>query len=327
MKLSTTETVIEAYTCRICKHGEMELSRVGVRHNPERQVMRCKGCGTEFLWPIPDQDMRQYYDAQYRLKHNNDVDKTRTSEDRFNDRHYDLQDALETVLPLVTPESRVLEIGCAAGAFLSQLQPHVAEVVGVDYNSEDAKYASEKLGITTYQDDIWETDAKHAYFDLIVSFHVIEHVQDPVRWLYKIRPYLRPNGTAVISTPNLDHPYFTLFDVPDSFGDFWYREPHIWYFNQDSLTETARQAGYSGETHVSQIYNVSNLFHWQLTGGPQPNADVSQTQQPILIRDGSKAAFLLNETYIEFQKAYRDALMKNSYGDVLYYIGGRFENR
>ncbi len=324
-----TETVetTKALLCIACGQDRVEPFRTGVRNRPEQPVVECKHCGLQFLHPFPSYDLKEYYNSKYRGTHNCEMDSQRTSEDRFGDRHYELQDNLETVMGYTSPESRVLEIGCAAGAMLSMLQPHVKEVVGIDYNSEDAAFASEKLGIETFTTDISETGLKPCSFDVICAFHVIEHVEDPVKWLYKIRPYLKLNGVIILATPNLDHPYMTLWDIPE-FADFWYREPHLYYFNMDTFERVTRSAGYVGEVTTAQIYNITNLFHWLYKREPQKDARFAQETQPYLfsipdVIRGPRMEF--SDALWDMDKTYRDTLAKYNHGDILYYVGGRFE--
>lgn len=326
MQIVETVETVKALLCPACGEDRIEPFRMGVRNRPEQEVVECKACGLQFLWPMPDYDLKDYYDSTYRGLHNCDMGKVRTSEDRFNDRHYEIQDNFETVMGYVSPESRVLEIGCAAGAMLSMLQPRVKEVVGIDYNSEDAAFAADKLGIETYTTDISETGLKPCSFDVICAFHVIEHVKDPVRWLYKIRPYLKLNGVIILATPNLDHPYMTLWDIPE-FADFWYREPHLYYFNMDTLERITRSAGYVGEVTTSQIYNITNLFHWLYKREPQRDAAEAQHREPIISLDFPNTEPLLgiHKALRTMDEEYRAALMKHNRGDVLYYVGGRYE--
>ncbi len=325
MQVTIKTEVTKALLCMACGADRIEPFRTGVRNRPDQKVVECKACGLQFLHPFPSYDLKEYYDSKYRGTHNCEMDTKRTSEDRFNDRHYELQDNLETVLGYVCPESRVLEIGCAAGAMLSMLQPHVKEVVGLDYNSEDAHYAADKLDIATYTTDLWETGIGHNSFDVICAFHVIEHVEDPVRWLYKIRPYLKNDGVIILATPNLDHPYMTLWDIPE-FADFWYREPHLYYFNMDTLEKITNAAGYSGEVTTAQIYNIKNLFHWMYAREPQKDAVAAQSRAPVLINRPTSGGIdvLMNHSLLNMDSDYRNLLMKHSRGDILYYVGGRY---
>ena len=310
-----------------CGGSRIEICRVGVRNRPEQQVAECKACGLQFLHPFPDYDLKDYYDKKYRGTHNCEMNSERTSEVRFNDRHYELQDNVETVLGYTSPDSVVLEIGCAAGAMLSMLQPHVKEVVGIDYNSEDAHYAADKLDIATYTTDLWETGIGHNTFDVICAFHVIEHVKDPREWLYRIRPYLKNNGVIILATPNLDHPYMTLWDIPE-FADFWYREPHLYYFNMDTLEKVAHSAGYVGEVTTAQIYNITNLFHWLYKREPQKDAYEAQDPGPNIFdkSDLNGPRDRISRALWEMDTAYRNALTQNNHGDVLYYVGGRYQH-
>jgi 2-polyprenyl-3-methyl-5-hydroxy-6-metoxy-1,4-benzoquinol methylase len=106
----------------------------------------------------------------------------------------------------VRPSGKLLEIGCARGDFL-KAAGRSFEVYGVEPNPELAEAASQVAPI--HRDVIERTP--WAGFDVVASFHVIEHVDSPRSFIRAAADKLKPGGLLVIETPNIDSlPYKIL---------------------------------------------------------------------------------------------------------------------
>jgi len=104
------------------------------------------------------------------------------------------------------PAGKLLEAGCARGDFLQVAREHF-EIYGVEPNRELAAISSEIAPV--YQDTIEHTP--WSAFDIIASFHVIEHVDSPRSFVRAAAERLKPGGLLVIETPNIDSlPYKIL---------------------------------------------------------------------------------------------------------------------
>jgi 2-polyprenyl-3-methyl-5-hydroxy-6-metoxy-1,4-benzoquinol methylase len=102
--------------------------------------------------------------------------------------------------------SRVLEVGCAAGAFRQHLkQPH--EYWGFEPNAEAARAASSRLDkvITGIYDDRTAAALPDKHFDLVICNDVIEHMVDHDHFLKHIKTKMQPGACIVGSIPNVRH--------------------------------------------------------------------------------------------------------------------------
>src|SRR3954469_8665982 len=101
---------------------------------------------------------------------------------------------------------RVLELGCAAGAPGAGLKRRDAalEVVGVELDPAYAAAAEARLD-RVVQGDVAEALAREdlGRFDCIVAADVLEHLSDPWEALRRAADLLEPDGTVVISLPNV----------------------------------------------------------------------------------------------------------------------------
>jgi SAM-dependent methyltransferase len=78
------------------------------------------------------------------------------------------------------------------------------------------------------------------HFDLVVLWHVLEHLPEPLVTLAEVRRVLRPAGVAVIGVPNAASLQARLF------GRYWaaYDAPwHLTHFTPETLDRLLGQAG------------------------------------------------------------------------------------
>lgn len=104
------------------------------------------------------------------------------------------------------PSGKLLEAGCARGDFLS-IAREWFDAYGVEPNPELAAASHQ---IAPVHQDIIER-LPWADFDVVASFHVIEHVDSPRSFIRAAAARMRPGGLLVIETPNIDSLPFKLF--------------------------------------------------------------------------------------------------------------------
>lgn len=113
--------------------------------------------------------------------------------------------AYTTVPQFFSAGSRLLEVGCGEGYgtwFLAQ-QGYV--VVGIDVDPQVVAHASKKYGTEQCEFRVTTGTAfpyPNECFDGVVSFQVIEHVQDERTFLTEIVRVLKHDGKCVLTTPN-----------------------------------------------------------------------------------------------------------------------------
>ncbi len=112
------------------------------------------------------------------------------------------------ILELVGHDKRVLDVGCASGYLSEALGKNGCTVSGIEYDATEAEKARpflEQLVVA----DLNEVDLAEQFpvesFDVIVFGDVLEHLLDPDAVLAASLKLLRPNGSVVISIPNVAH--------------------------------------------------------------------------------------------------------------------------
>lgn len=95
----------------------------------------------------------------------------------------------------------VLDLGCGSGYGAAELAEHSGLLIGVDRVRPDL--ASRQGRAQFLRADIAGLPLAPAAFDLIVSFQVIEHLEDPAPYLDAMARLVRPGGTVLLTTPNI----------------------------------------------------------------------------------------------------------------------------
>lgn len=98
----------------------------------------------------------------------------------------------------------VLEIGCGEGYGISELVQFSEKYIGVDkfdtYISEDIKKQNDIVFHKMEIPPLLNIEANS--IDFVVSFQVIEHIQDDNYFLREIFRVLKPGGKLLLTTPN-----------------------------------------------------------------------------------------------------------------------------
>jgi SAM-dependent methyltransferase len=160
---------------------------------------------------------------------------------------------------LIRPGDKVLDIGCGSGAFAGYI-PH-ATYVGLDDNYP---------GVSASADIRRETVAAHAAlhperYDAVCSFHVIEHVPNPVQFARDMQRCLRPGGYLILAVPKFpsawnDIPNFVMNAPPH----------HLTWWNEQALRTLAETAGLQVESIQGLPLTAHHrLPHWMGRCAPQ----------------------------------------------------------
>ncbi len=163
-----------------------------------------------------------------------------------------------------TNPRRVLDVGCGAGKVGSAIKDQYRDslVVGIEYQPEQAKLASERL------DEVWQINLNevsahdiNGNFDVIICADVIEHLIDPFSLMRTLRSRIDRDGVAILSIPNIRH-WSVL--VPLLSNDlFTYTDQglldrtHVHFFTYTEIDKMLQECGWS-------IYNT-NIVRIKMT--------------------------------------------------------------
>ena len=232
----------------------------------ERHFWRCVSCGLEKQHPLPTvQELEAYYDASYRDGMYKDfVD---AAEMKRMTAEYRLKKVRQHI-----EGGRMLDVGCSNGQFLAAARAAEIDAEGIDLSIEAVNQAV-AAGLPAHHSTIddWRPDY---LYDSITMFDVLEHVIDPVDFLSSVKRLLKPNGTIVITVPNLDS--ITRL-VMGSRWYFYIPEEHLHYFGPSVIRRLLDRLGFdvvdvtgigkplSFDYSMSQFEVYNPLIHALLT--------------------------------------------------------------
>jgi SAM-dependent methyltransferase len=105
----------------------------------------------------------------------------------------------------LTPESRVLDLGCGRGGVVELFWRDVKLAAGIDPDEPSlAERSTRGMPVVTGRGE--DLPFAGESFDLIVSLWVLEHLRAPELVFSEVQRVLRPGGHFVFLTPNLRNP-------------------------------------------------------------------------------------------------------------------------
>lgn len=167
--------------------------------------LHCSRCGLVYS----DQqfeassELDEYYAAPYREADRAEFLKVTAYKAGIHRHRKAWLDATLRRLQWRSPQKRALEIGSKDGSFLKLIGEDGWKAVGMDPNAAYGKLAREVHGVEIRPGYFEQGTFPPASFDLVSSFLVIEHIQNPNQALTAVRDVLAPGGLLYLETPNL----------------------------------------------------------------------------------------------------------------------------
>jgi 2-polyprenyl-3-methyl-5-hydroxy-6-metoxy-1,4-benzoquinol methylase len=97
---------------------------------------------------------------------------------------------------------RLLDVGCASGAFLAEARASGFDASGVEPVPAFARAARECLGADVREGLIEDIDLPAGDYDVITLWHVLEHLPEPISHLSRLADALSADGALALEVPN-----------------------------------------------------------------------------------------------------------------------------
>ncbi|HID64255.1 MAG TPA: class I SAM-dependent methyltransferase [Anaerolineae bacterium] len=206
------------------------------------RVVECLRCGWIRQNPRPTAEtIGYYYPPDYASFIRAIEDEPRTW--RRWDRRYGILKRRWAVERLL-PRGRLLDVGCATGIFLHEMQQAGWDVVGVEPNPNAASYAQQRFGLLVHVGMLRQVGLPSASFDVITLWDVLEHLHTPWADLMEAHRLLVDGGLLVIRIPNLESPEARWFG-PLWLG--WDLPRHLYFFPRQALVAALSELGFTVE--------------------------------------------------------------------------------
>ena len=200
-----------------------------------------------------------YIDGSYRDQNSNNLTAGRL--DLWS--YADAQRRFKANLKFVAAK-KILDFGCGSGDFLKLVQPFCVDVIGVELQQNYIDELNDNgIPCTNNLDDI----ANHS-LDRAVSFHVIEHLPNPLCTLSEVIRKLVSGGQILIEVPHA-HDFLLSTVNCEEFKQFTLWSQHLVLHTRESLYRILEALGLEDiQIEGVQRYPLSNHLNWIINGKP-----------------------------------------------------------
>ena len=178
---------------------------------------------------------------------------------------------------------RVLDYGCGRGVLLSGFREQGSLVYGAERAGSGFE-SLEDVHIATLE----ELVARQEQFDIVVIWHVLEHLALPKEDLLNISKLLAPGGSLFLEVPNFGSWQARLF------GRHWFHldfPRHLYHFTAQSLQRMLQEAGFTQVSIATYALDQQLYGFLQSALNAVPFLPHNQLYE-LLKRRGSAAALL-----------------------------------
>lgn len=152
-----------------------------------------------------------------------------------------LADRQRLTSKFLSPQCSVVEVGPGSGFFSAWLCAQGHEVTLVEHSSVLAQALQRRLGVRVEVGEFGVCDLSTLRVRGFCSFHVIEHVSDPMQHLVAGIEAVEPGGYGFIATPNARSWQQRAFHALSPNFD----SAHLRVFSPESLSRACEKAGWS----------------------------------------------------------------------------------
>jgi SAM-dependent methyltransferase len=211
--------------CLICNDTEFIVFFSKYKYFLNLKIMKCNNCGMHFLNPrLNQRSLNFFYNNIYRgnfdLKNKNKIFERGRRRGKY---------IYEYILNNLKKNDikSVFEIGCGYGGILDYFKEKNIRVVGSEKDQNIISFAKEKqLDIRNGELEVFDINEK---CDLIILSHILEHIDNPKKFLKEIEKLLKPKGFIYIEVPGIENPKIIKRNYSIQVG-------HLYYFTKATLS-------------------------------------------------------------------------------------------
>jgi 2-polyprenyl-3-methyl-5-hydroxy-6-metoxy-1,4-benzoquinol methylase len=186
------------------------------------------------------------------------VDPDGKYRDLTNERYFKIKNWYGKIPKFVSKlnPGKILDIGAGLGYLLSTVnsdwEKHCIEISAGGINHIKSEYPEVNIKCQELDENLYEPE----YFDVIILYHVIEHLEEPIKILKIIKKILKPNGYLILGTPNSTCFAFKIFEK-----NFRLLDPtHLSIISEKQLKRTLIKLNFAIE-YIEKPYFKTDYFN------------------------------------------------------------------
>lgn len=223
--------------CLICSSSN--LNKMPRYLNGE--MVKCANCNFVFASSIPTmEELVAHYDQYTRDDYLSPITIKR---------YHEILDGLEKY----RKTNKLIDVGCGIGYFLEIAKERGWEVYGTEYTDEAIEICRKK-GITMHQGKLDLANYTEMDFDVVTSFEVIEHINNPIEEVTNFNKLLRKGGALYITTPNFNS--ISRFMSKEKWTVIVYPE-HLSYYTCNTLKKLLESNGFSEQWSSATGFSIT----------------------------------------------------------------------
>ena len=197
--------------------------------------------------------------------------------DEFHVRGAAVSKELANSIPL--KGANVLDVGCGNGLFLLEAKKRGWNVFGTEF-TDDAVEFCKSNGIDMKKGSLNPGDFVAGQFDIVTSFEVIEHINNPLEESLNFHQLLRKGGLLYITTPNFN--CVERFILGPSYDIIEYPE-HISYYTARTLRLLFEAQGFQTRKMEATNIDFSKFKASKNSSGNTASSDMRESVEGSVI--------------------------------------------
>ena len=240
--------------CPLCESSEISFS---VKDYKKNTYWKCDDCKLVFQNPVTQNEYNENYWTSAVDPDGNEKDQTSMREFKIKNWYGEISKIIKKQKP-----GKIFDVGCGLGFLLSDL-PNSWEKYGSDASKFAISYIEKNFkDITIKELDLRNPPPENLRdFDVVVCYHVIEHIEFPELFFKHLSMMVKNNGLLIVGTPNIDSFIAKRFK-----GNFrLLGVGHLSMFNEKNLRDLFSRNGFKiikteFPFFKTDYFNIKNLL-------------------------------------------------------------------
>jgi len=181
-------------------------------------------------------------------------------EEQIGDLTVSYLNALNSVLPFLSENAKMLEVGCGNGFILNALfDKGYKNLCGIEPSLDAVSKADQKIKAKITTDILREGLYPNETFDFIFFFQTLDHIQDPISFLRTCYKLLTPGGFILAFNHDVEHFSARLLKEKSPIIDI----EHFYLYSRKTIRALFDKCGFDTVNIFSPVSTISlKYFLW-----------------------------------------------------------------